>query len=80
MKSEVAAIQLELAPPKTEAVQEQQADGGTAQRQSPLTRERATTEPPSDAPNRSQFRREHVLFVRPKPIEIISGQSKGFKI
>jgi len=86
LKSEVAAlerkIQLELAPPKPkpEAAQEQQADGGTAQTQSPPTGERATTELPSDAPNRSQFRREHVLFVRPKPIEIISGQSKGFKI
>ncbi|WP_416991443.1 hypothetical protein [Alistipes indistinctus] len=49
MKSEVTAlerkIQLELAPPKPEAVQEQQADGGTAQAQSPPTGERATTEP-----------------------------------
>ena len=68
LKSEVAAlerkIQLELAPPKPEAVQEQQTDGGTAQAQSPPTGERATVEPSSDLPNQSQFLREHVQFVR----------------
>ncbi|WP_444092132.1 hypothetical protein [Bacteroides sp.] len=69
LKSEVAAlerkIQLELAPPKPEAAQEQQTDGGTAQTQSPPTVEGATTEPPADAPNRSQFLREHVQLVSP---------------
>lgn len=69
LKSEVAAlerkIQLELAPPKLEVVQEQQTDGGTAQTQSPPTGERATTEPPSDMSNQSQFIREHVQIVRP---------------
>ncbi|MCX4282841.1 MAG: hypothetical protein OSJ35_08950 [Alistipes sp.] len=83
MKSDVAAlerkIQLELAPPKPEATQEQQADGGTAQTQSPPTEERATTEPPADAPNRSQFLREHVQFVRPQTITT-ETQAKGFKI
>ena len=82
LKSEVAAlerkIQLELTPPKPEAVQEQQADGGTAQTQSSPTGERATTEPPADAPNRSQFLREHVHVVRPLPI-IANGQAKGLK-
>ena len=82
LKSEVAAlerkIQLELAPPKPEAVQEQQADGGTAQTQSSPTGERATTEPPADAPNRSQFLREHVHVLRPLPI-IANGQAKGLK-
>ena len=72
LKSEVAAlerkIQLELAPPKPETVQEQQTDGGTAQTQSPPTGERTATEPPSDAPNQSQFLREHVQIVRVKPI------------
>ena len=69
LKSEVAAlerkIQLELAPPKPEAAQEQQADGGRAQTQSLPTGERATTEPPSDMSNQSQFIREHVQIVRP---------------
>ena len=82
LKSEVAAlerkIQLELTPPKPEAVQEQQADGGTAQTQSSPTGERATTEPPADAPNRSQFLREHVHVLRPLPI-IANGQAKGLK-
>ena len=82
LKSEVAAlerkIQLELAPPKPEATQEQQADGGTAQTQSPPTGERATTEPSADAPNRSQFLREHVHVLRPLPI-IANGQAKGLK-
>ena len=72
LKSEVAAlerkIQLELAPPKPEAVQEQQADSGTEQTQSPSTGDQTTTEPPSDAPNQSQFLREHVQIVRVKPI------------
>ncbi len=71
LKSEVAAlerkIQLELAPPKPEAAQEQQTDGKTAQTQSPPTEERATTEPSSDMSNQSQFIREHVQIVRPKP-------------
>lgn len=83
LKSEVAAlerkIQLELTPPKPEAAQEQQADGGTAQTQSPPTGERATTEPLSDAPNRSQFLREYVQFVRPKSITD-QVSCKGFKI
>ncbi len=82
LKSEVAAlerkIQLELTPPKPEAVQEQQADGGTAQTQSSPTGERATTEPPADAPNRSQFLREHVHVLRLLPI-IANGQAKGLK-
>ena len=83
LKSEVAAlerkIQLELTPPKPEAAQEQQADGGTAQTQSSPTGERATTEPLSDAPNRSQFLREHVQFVRPKSVTD-QVSCKGFKI
>lgn len=62
LKSEVAAlkrkIQLELAPPKPEAVQTQ----------SPPTGERTTTEQPSDAMNQSQFLREHVQIVKVKPI------------
>lgn len=69
LKSEVAAlerkIQLELAPPKPEAVQGQQTDCETVQTQSPPTGERATTEPPSDMSNQSQFIREHVQIVRP---------------
>ena len=69
LKSEVAAlerkIQLELAPPKPEAAQEQQADGGAVQTQPPPT-ERATAEPLSDAMNQSPFLREHVHFVKPK--------------
>ncbi|WP_297861290.1 helicase-related protein [uncultured Alistipes sp.] len=77
LKSEVAAlerkIQLELAPPKSEAVQEQQADGGTAQTQSPPTGEGATTEPPADTPNRSRFLREHVQFVRPMANKTTTG-------
>ncbi len=83
LKSEVAAlerkIQLELAPPKPEAVQEQQADGGTAQTQSPPTGEGAIMEPPSDAPNRSQFLREHVQLVSPASL-IGTTSSKGVKI
>ncbi len=81
LKSEVAAlerkIQLELAPPKPEATQEPQPDGGTEQTQSPPTGERATTEPPSDAPNRSQFLREHVQFVRPMET---NSMTKGIKM
>ncbi len=82
LKSEVAAlerkIQLELAPAKPEATQEQQADCGTAQTQLPPTGERATTEPPADTPNRSQFLREHVHVLRPLPV-IANGQAKGLK-
>lgn len=84
LKTEVAAlerkIQLELAPPKSEAVQEQQADDETAQTQSPPTRERVTVEPSSYTPNQSQFLREQVQFVRPESIDITNGQDKGFKI
>ena len=69
LKSEVAAlerkIQLELAPPKPEAAQEQQADGGTAQTQLPPTEERATTEPPADAPHKTSHLREQVQYMRP---------------
>ena len=69
LKSEVAAlerkIQLELAPPKPEAAQEQQADGGTTQTQLPPTEERATTEPPADAPHKTSHLREQVQYVRP---------------
>ena len=69
LKSEVAAlerkIQLELAPPKPEAAQEQQADGGMVQTQSaPI--ERGTAEPLSNVSNQSQFLHEHVHFVKPK--------------
>ena len=81
LKSEVAAlerkIQLELAPPKPEAAQEQQTNGETVQTQSPLTGERATTEPPSDASNKSQFLREHVQFVRPMEV---NSTVKGIKM
>lgn len=84
LKTEVAAlerkIQLELAPPKPEVVQEQQADSGTEQTQSPPTGDQTTTEPTSDVPNQSQFLREHVQIVRPKPIDITKRQDKGFKI
>lgn len=70
LKAEVAAlerkIQLELAPSKPEAAQEQQ-DGI-----------RATMDVLSDALNQSQFLREHVQFVRSQPVEAISG--KGIKI
>ena len=79
LKSEVAAlerkIQLELAPPKPEAAQEQQTEGGTVQTQSPPTGERVTTEPPSDALDRSQFLREHVQFVR-----VTDTNTQGMKI
>ena len=80
LKSEVAAlerkIELELAPPKPEAAQEQP-DGGTMQTQSPTTGERITTEQPYDVPNRSQFLREHVQIVR--PIEA-NNTVKGIKM
>lgn len=81
LKSEIAAlerkIQLELAPPKPEAVQEQQADSGTTQAQSPPTGERTTTEPPADAPNQPQFLREHVQLVRPMTT---NTTTKGIKM
>ncbi|WP_417173371.1 N-6 DNA methylase [Alistipes finegoldii] len=60
LKTEVAAlerkIQLELAPPKPEAAQEQQVNDGTVQTQSP---------PTSDVPNRSQFLREQGRISKP---------------
>ena len=81
LKSEVAAlerkIQLELAPPKPEAGQEQQPNGETIQAQLPPAGERATTEPPSDVPNRSQFIREHVQIVRPMEA---NSSIKGIKM
>lgn len=81
MKSEVAAlkrkIQLELAPPTPEAAQEQQTEVKTVQTQSPPTGERATTEPPSDVPHKSQFLREHVQFVKPMDT---NSATKGIKI
>lgn len=68
LKSEVAAlerkIQLELAPPKPEAAQEQ-TDDGTVHTQSPPT-ERGTAEQLSGATNQPPFLREHVHFVKPK--------------
>ncbi len=79
LKSEVAAlerkIQLELAPPKPEAAQEQQTEGG--QIKTALAGQTAT-ESPSDMSNQSQFMREHVHVVRPLPI-IANGQAKGLK-
>ena len=59
------------------AAQEQQTNGETVQTQSPLTGERATTEPPSDASNKSQFLREHVQFVRPMEV---NSTVKGIKM
>ena len=69
LKSEVAAlerkIQLELAPPKPEAAQEQQADGGTTQTQLPPTEERATTGRPPMRRIRPRTSEEQVQYVRP---------------
>ena len=66
LKSEVAAlerkIQLELAPPKPEVVQEQQANNVQI---TTAPAGQSTTKSPSDMSNQSQFIREHVQIVRP---------------
>lgn len=95
LKSEVAAlerkIQLELAPPKPEAVQEQaQRDGRTVQ-STPGVPSGSGTEriggecateavpPPSGHPGATQFTREHIFMVRPNPAEE-RVQGKGLKL
>ena len=79
LKSEVAAlerkIQLELAPPKPEAAQEQQTDSVQI---TTAPAGQSTTKSPSDMSNQSQFIRERVHVVRPLPI-IANGQAKGLK-
>ena len=60
-----------------QAAQEQQTEVKTVQTQSPPTGERATTEPPSDVPHKSQFLREHVQFVKPMDT---NSATKGIKI
>ncbi len=82
LKSDVAALErkIQLASPKPEAVQEQQADGRIVQTQSPPTGDQTTTEQLSDAPNQSQIFREHVQIVKLKPTSTVGEQSKGIKM